>query len=310
MRDDGVYHSRLSKKRDDYFALQYAENSKFVSVASAEHRQSEKFVEDLYSNNSEGVKKFLGDHNMGANLVAKTSRTIILMDGTGSMGHLLQKAKNNVETMFERSVEILKANGLPPDMIQMQFVVYRDYDCKEDLLQTSSWENKPENLRMFMQNVGPKGGGDYEEAIEIGLWHANEEHRTVGIAQVILIGDAPAKSVKQITQYRNTYGGESYWTAGKFKKPTFYKDEMMELAKNKIPVHAFFVEDGAEANFREIANATGGRCEKLNVNGEDGATLLTNVVTEEILRKAGQSAGQGDKLAEEYRKKYIKSHTG
>lgn len=27
-----------------------------------------------------------------------------------------------------------------------------------------------------MSTISAKGGGDYEEAIEIGLWHANQEN--------------------------------------------------------------------------------------------------------------------------------------
>lgn len=38
MRDDAVFHSRLSEKRDEYFATQYAENSRFIVVALTEHR--------------------------------------------------------------------------------------------------------------------------------------------------------------------------------------------------------------------------------------------------------------------------------
>jgi len=46
------------------------------------------------------------------------------------------------------------------------------------------------------------------------------------------------------------------------------------------------------------------------VNSKEGADLLTHLVTQEILRKVGQSNGQGDKLlAEEYRSRYVKSHS-
>ena len=69
----------------------------------------------------------------------------------------------------------------------MQFVVYRDYDCREGgLLQSSSWETKPNNLRNFMTKVNARGGDDYEEAIEIGLWHAvQQSEHPDGISQVI-----------------------------------------------------------------------------------------------------------------------------
>ncbi|CAF3372847.1 unnamed protein product [Rotaria socialis] len=102
-----------------------------------------------------------------ANLVTASSRTVLLMDATGSMSSLLSAAKETVCTMFERAASILSEKGLPNDAFQMQFVVYRDYDCKsEGILQSSSWETKP---------IAAMGGGDYEDAIEVGLWYAVQE---------------------------------------------------------------------------------------------------------------------------------------
>jgi len=57
-----------------------------------------------------------------------------LMDATGSMGNLLQKAKHTVGTVFERATEILKTRGINPAVIRLQFAVYRDYDCLIDKL--------------------------------------------------------------------------------------------------------------------------------------------------------------------------------
>ena len=54
------------------------------------------------------------------------------MDATGSMGHQLNQAKNTVVTMFERASIILKEHGIPSDSFQLQFAVYRDYDCHAD----------------------------------------------------------------------------------------------------------------------------------------------------------------------------------
>ena len=38
----------------------------------------------------------------------KLSRTIILMDATGSMASLLQKSKDTVEAMFDRAQKVLE----------------------------------------------------------------------------------------------------------------------------------------------------------------------------------------------------------
>jgi hypothetical protein len=39
------------------------------------------------------------------------------MDATGSMSNLLQKAKNSVSIMFERTSEILRDNKISPELI-------------------------------------------------------------------------------------------------------------------------------------------------------------------------------------------------
>ncbi|CAF4652242.1 unnamed protein product, partial [Didymodactylos carnosus] len=130
------------------------------------------------------------------------------MDATGSMSSLLSAVKETVCTMFERAGTVLKEKGLPSDAFQMQFVVYRDYDCKkEGILQSSSWETKPNNLRNFITPIAATGGGDYEEAIEIGLWYAvQQSEQPDGLSQVILIGDAPAKEKPAIARDRNASG--------------------------------------------------------------------------------------------------------
>ena len=42
------------------------------------------------------------------------------------------------------------------------------------------------------------GGEDVEEAIEVGLQHASNEVEKNNLSQIILIGDAPAKSKEVI----------------------------------------------------------------------------------------------------------------
>lgn len=250
------------------------------------------------------MKEFLLAQNRGPNLVTASSRTVLLMDATGSMSGLLSATKETICTMFERTSTILTEKGLPNDAFQIQCVVYRDYDCKQEgVLQSSAWETKPNNLRNFMGQVTAMGGGDYEEAIEIGFWHALQQNEhPEGISQVILIGDAPAKEKPAIQRDRQATGGEAYWSTTKYKTPTYYLEELQKLKAKTIPVHAFYLEAGAESNFRKIATETSGRCEHLNINSPQGAALLTNFVTEEVLRKT--AGDQGDAVVELYRKRY------
>ncbi|ETN97226.1 hypothetical protein RFI_40305 [Reticulomyxa filosa] len=242
------------------------------------------------------------------------------------MSHLLQKAKNTVSTMFERIAIILKENALSPDSFEMKFVVYRNYNAPEDMiLQVSPWESKPENLRSFMESVvADYGWGN--EAIEIGLAHVNRECETEGVSQVILIGDAPANTKEEVITRRRDCSfrpragstirqmvgfyssGEDYWKSTKlFSKPTYYEEELLLLRQRGIRVHAFFVNAQARQNFNEIATVTDGRCEALDINSVKGSDLLTDLVSEEVLRDTGGS--KGNALVDAYRARFSKTYT-
>ena len=49
----------------------------------------------------------------------------------------------------------------------------------------------------------------------------------------------------------------------------------------------------------KIANATGGSCKELDINSSNGAKMLTDLVTMEILRNVG-----GELLVSAYQKRY------
>jgi hypothetical protein len=76
--------------------------------------------------------------------------------------------------MFESASEILKDHRMNADIFQFQFAVYRNYNSLQDeFLQSSPWETEPHNLCAFMSTINADGGWG-NEAIEIGLWHANK----------------------------------------------------------------------------------------------------------------------------------------
>ncbi|CAF3928132.1 unnamed protein product [Rotaria sp. Silwood2] len=297
-----------------YMTLNEARNALYESKCAAkelgieqckhEHKASKEFMTALSEGNIKTVKKFLLEQNRGASLVTKTSRTVLLMDATGSMSNLLSAAKETVCTMFERASDILKEQMLPSDAFQMQIAIYRNYNSKENkILQASSWETKASHLRAFMNTISSEGGWGHE-AIEIGLWHAvKESEMQNSISQVILIGDAPANTQKEISQKRGSFG-EVYWEKTRFSKPTYYQYELEKLKEKNIPVHAFYLTGYATDDFQKIARQTQGRCEHLDIHSSDGAESLTDFVTEEILRSA--AGDQGDDAVELYRTKYVR----
>ena len=234
----------LNKKRNDFFKAQYNNNSEFLSEIKEQHQNSIDFLRQIVSGESEAVQKFLLDKNRGVSN-SGGSRTIVLMDATGSMSLLLQNAKNTVDKMFSRTHDILKDHRLNQDSFQLQFVVYRNYNSTIDsILQSSPWETKPENLRAFMEKISPDGGW-VNEAIELGLWHANTEDEKQNISQIILIGDAPANTKAEVVGKRNMFK-EKYWSKTALKKPTYYADELQRLREKNIPIHTFFVSKSAE----------------------------------------------------------------
>jgi len=297
-------YALLNDKRNAFFEVQYADNEQYVQAAQVEHQKAEHFVQSINNGDFRAIQAFLTERNKGT--VQARSRTICLMDATGSMSHLLQKTKNTVGTMFERAAEVLKENGIAVNSFEMQFAVYRNYNSYADkLLQFSTWESKPENLRAFMNGIGAEGGWG-NEAIEIGLWHANQESGNGDVSQVILIGDAPPNTDEDVKMKRSDFKdsqGESYWAKTQFPSLFSYRSQLQELKRKKIVVHAFYVDRKAKASFDEIARETGGRSAALEINSSAGAELLTSLVTEEVLRNVGGS-DKGDTLVQSYRKKF------
>jgi hypothetical protein len=144
-------------------------------------------------------------------------------------------------------------------------------------------------------------GGWSNEAIEVGLWHANKEHEREPITQVILIDDAPPKNYGEVHVKRNTFG-HKYWKKTRFARATYYEKELDELVINNIPVDAFYVEKRAEEKFHEIATRARGRCEILDINSSLGSDMLTDLVNEKISNNIGGQL-RGKDLVSAYRKK-------
>ncbi|CAF1373585.1 unnamed protein product [Rotaria sp. Silwood1] len=296
------------------FCKEFANSGKDLGKATEALVAVKSFAENLPMFDSqintdidEALKKSKEKHGAKyiTDLITASSRTVLLMDATGSMSSLLSAAKETVCTMFERASAILEEKGLPNDAFQMQFAIYRNYNSREDeILQVSPWSTKGSGLRAFMDAIGPKGGWG-AEAIEIGFWYTAKESETQGgIAQVILIGDAPANTISDVTSKRARFG-EVYWKQTRFDAPTYFEDELKKLKNKKIPVHAFYLTKYAKDDFEKIAKETGGRCELLNIQSSQGAESLAHFVTEEILREKA-----GDEAVELYRRKYVKGYMG
>ncbi|EAR88873.1 helicase carboxy-terminal domain protein, putative (macronuclear) [Tetrahymena thermophila SB210] len=310
MRDNNNHYKKLGEYRKLREDQEYDNRNKFIEQIKKDHEEGQKFVQAMLEQDEKFIKEFLASKNKGTNEIPNLIRILCLVDGTGSMGPLLNKAKTTVSEMFERSCKIIKntKKNIPEDCFKLQFAVYRDYDQKEGVLQASPWESKVDNLRLFLDTVKPAGGGDYEEAVEIGFQHANQENQNQEIAAIILLADAPSKSMSSIKQYREKYGGESYWKTTKYSEITDYKKEMQKLKAANIPIHSFYLDEGAKSNFEEISAFTNGKCEGLNIDSNDATDKLIQIVVEPILKNVGKQNGLGDDLYQEYLKLFAKSY--
>ncbi|CAF3125798.1 unnamed protein product [Rotaria sp. Silwood2] len=305
VRISKTYHTIyefLYERRNNLLKIKYDINKEYIYYAKEKHYIAKKFLSNLISGNIDFVKDFLFHENKGVE-GSYISRTICLIDASSSMYCLLHKCKKTVDIMLERISEILKCFNLTSDLFQIQFVVYRNYNHKEDeILKISPWETKSDNLRVFMNSIEiDKDGGN--KAIEIGLCHANQEN----ITQVILIGNTPPNTQKDVYEKRNYYT-ENYWKHTKFARPTYYQQELEKLRAYKIPVQTFFVEQQVEEVFKEIAQKTGGRYEMFDINSSSSLHMLTDLIAQEILRNVGGSS-KGDALVEAYRSKYNRNYT-
>lgn len=304
MKKKSELYTRLNIARCVFFQQQYSESLRYVDEIKTDHDDAMEFLDALFRDDMNIIRDFLFKRNKASIMSSGSSRTIVLMDATGSMHSLLNKSKNTVEAMFERAYSILQEKNIT-SAFELQFVAYRNYDQHvEKLLQCSTWESEPINLRQFIASIAASGGTWMEEAVEIALWHVNHTAGNTHIDQAILIGDAPPNTRDLVSRGRNSYKGESYWQSTEhFKEPTFVDDQVTALVEKEIPVHAFHVHTAAATSFAKIAAATGGVSEALDINSSAGAERLTQLVTERILNNIG-----GASLIEAYREKYVKGY--
>ena len=299
----GRYYSFIDTARTEHYDSMYPTLLENVHSILEEHVSSMQFVKDLVAGSTDqarqrAARQFILTWNpappeplMGVTVQA-VSRTLVLMDATGSMRQLLQAAKATVGKMYLDTNRILK--GKARKKFQLQFAAYSNYNVgKISILRASPWCSKASGLRKFMQGINTRGGLG-NEAIEIGLLHANWENEANPIGQVILIGDAPPNTPREVTKNRRRKG-EHYWYNTKYRDPTTSDAELAKLKASGIPVHTFYLAEDAKKAFMHIAEETGGRCQALDVNAEGGSQKLQEVITTRVLHNLG-----GEEFVKEY----------
>eukprot|EP00300_Choanocystis_sp_HF-7_P042751 c9453_g1_i2.p1 GENE.c9453_g1_i2~~c9453_g1_i2.p1 ORF type:complete len:802 (-),score=140.84 c9453_g1_i2:47-2452(-) len=301
MQTKDIADQEISKQRDEYFARQFPDSMKYVDGIRQAHDDSKQFLEYLRDNREpDFLNAFLVSYNhCGSDAEADIAvcRTVVLVDGTSSMSGFIAKSRRAIKDIFDRSQQILAENKA--DNFELQFAIYRNYNAPpQNLLECSAWTTSHSELGAFMDRVSAGWGFGGEEAIEIGLWHVNQAcQRGLSISQVIVIGSAEPNSKENIAARR----AQGRWEQTPFHTPTNFEAELAQITAAKIPVHTFFIHQGAEKAFREIAAATGGNCGFLDIDSPNGAEMLTGILAKEILRKSG-----GAGLVQAYEEKFAK----
>ncbi len=104
---DSDLYEYLNAMRCEFFNRKYVENVEHVTAIEKRHVESIGFLEDMACGRVDSVRDFLIRQNKATSVAGvKSSKTLILMDATASMSHLLEKTKNRLETMFERVYEV------------------------------------------------------------------------------------------------------------------------------------------------------------------------------------------------------------
>ena len=293
MKNSGLYYTTLNRHRCQYFERQYPESMRFITSIKESHDSAVTFLDNLLNKRSSAIRSFLLTNNKAPVVDGGRVRTLCLLDATGSMTNLLVKAKNTVQEMFRRLEKVLESKRSKV-IVELRVAFYRNYSSSADkLLEFSGWELNPNSIRTFLEAISVSGGMG-NEAIEVALQFAADTQQEDNWSQCILIGDMGPNTREEVTDRRDGRG-ETYWSETRFSVPTFYQDEINRIKKMKLPVHCFWVAPGAETSFREIAAETEARASYLDINSDQGADDLTDLLSEEILRRAG-----GDELVSEY----------
>lgn len=337
MKSTNNYYEILNKKRCAFFKTMYESSLEYVDLIAEDHGKAITFLKNLVfippasvEEGTMGIRvevvedmtAFLNDRNKSYFIEAPiTSRTLILMDATASMSRALNKTKNTVKTMIAEATAVLENNSQCPGGFEIQIAVYRNYNAPMDLiLEHSGWESNPDNLFQFMDTIKAQYGWK-NEAIEVGLWHANNEllSNTEGqMFQVILIGDMPPNSRSDIVFKHQDpdhldcgWGGEEYWRNSPLDADLYYETELQKLKLAGVPVHSFYVKETARLAFKKISRHAGpdSMSQFLDIDSSAGADMLTGLVTERILNDVGGRGDQGMALIDEYRQRFPKGYT-
>jgi hypothetical protein len=173
----------------------------------------------------------------------------VALDATGSMQGLIEQAKDSIATIMNRVFKEAAAR------IRMQFLVYRDYDVAESVLERSALTEDSQELVRWLAQVRAFGGGaNPGEAVNEALQAVYE---AALCDAVIVAGDEPSLSRAELDRM----GRRQHRSALELAEA---------LGQRGVPVHTFVVGSRADTarDFAEIARRSGGQTGRLDGSQE------------------------------------------
>lgn len=299
---DGLNEVRVNKFVKTYEGL----DKKMDEAREVLHKPSMELWEQLHNIHSDDDRKnairLLRALNKVPVTKARGSKTLVLIDATGSMSGTIDGVKACVTDVMTNFDKALNENGLDKGSVSVQLAVYRNYlDGVDKLFSHSKWSSDPSDLLGWISGIHADGGcnSDGHEAVEVGLCHALRED---GVTQVVIMGDVPPNLPHTIAS-KVAQNDLEHIHSSQFYHPFQSADTYIQrLAEKKIPVHCFYVAHYAESSFRKMANDTKGTSGFLNVRDRETAskslfTLFGNTVMTDV---AGDDADLRARLLASY----------
>lgn len=155
------YSSYLSERDYEEFYYQRIENDKYL-----DEKRNKYFNDDNLKN--EQLIKHLLELNKGVEVeVPVVSRTVCLMDATGSMGNLLECCTKTITKDFQRAKEALSDADI---VLSSKELFIEIMVVERTKFQRPQIGLKSPMIYKFLWTKTKPGN----EAIEIGLWHCNQ----------------------------------------------------------------------------------------------------------------------------------------
>lgn len=181
-----------------------------------------------------------------AGLRAAGLDVVFVVDATGSMGWVLDEVKERIEDISQI------VRSLVP-IARFGFVAYRDRDDPEFTTRIQPLTYSTKKLYRFLDSMEAKGGGDWFEAIDVGLRVAIDDSgwRLGARRLIILVGDAPIRDnelgrvVRIVESFRRSGGTVSTLDVSDQANPHLLEAKLGRKVSRALyrssPMHAFLV---------------------------------------------------------------------